>query len=371
MPFDLYAFLGVENFWELVNNLMMAGAAVVAALILYRVGLMIIQKVTKIEKSPYVSPQASKVLCFGLRTLLKYGLIFLVLLVVLEIFQVRVITGAEIRAVAGIILKTIGIVVLAKIAINILQQVIDQIFSEKLSIDDEVFKERRKQTLNGLLKNVVMYVVYFLAGIMILENFGIQTTSILAGVGVLGLAVSFGAQNLIRDIITGFFIMLEDQYSVDDWVTISGVFGKVEELGLRTTKVRQWTGEFHTIPNGQIAQVVNYSRGNMLGLITVSIAYEEDINQAIAVMEDVGKKAVEELSVIVEEPTIQGVTELADSGVEIRAFCRTLPNYQWMMERELRKRYKLALDEAGIEIPYPRRVVIQQNRAAETEDSEE
>ena len=285
-------------------------------------------------------------------------------MVTLEIFHFEVISPDEIRSFGIILLKTIGVIILAKIVINVGRPLIDHAFTNQ-SHHGPLITQRRKITLTSLLKSVLVYVVYFLAGIMILDNFGIQTTSILAGVGVLGLAISFGAQSLIKDIITGFFIMFEDQYSVGEWVTVSGVFGEVLELGLRTTKVKEWTGQLHTIPNGEIGLVTNFSRGEMLALVTIGIAYEEDINRAIEVLEKEGEKAAAELETVTDKPTVQGVTELADSSVNIRTFCRTIPGEQWAVERELRRRFKLALDREGIEIPYPRRVLINKDKQRE------
>ncbi len=351
------------DWWEVSLNLLKIILAVGAALILYRIGLRLIKKLMKIEESKFVTEDASKIIYLGLKTLLKYGLTFGVVLVILEIFDFEVIGADEIRALGTMILKTIGIIIIAKVVINVGRQVIDHYFTTKARNEEEqLLKERRQQTLNSLLQSILMYVVYFLAFIMILENFGIRTSSILAGVGVLGLAVSFGAQSLIKDVITGFFIMFEDQYSVEEYVTVNGVFGAVKELGLRTSKIQEWTGELHTIPNGEITHVVNYSRNHMLSLISVDIAYEEDIDQAIKVLEEEGKAAAAELETIVEDPTIQGVTDLGNSGVTIRAFCKTIPGEQWAVEREVRKRFKMALDRAGIEIPYPRRVVIHQEK---------
>jgi len=136
------------------------------------------------------------------------------------------------------------------------------------------------------------------------------------------------------------------------------VTGVVDEVGLRTSKVREWTGQLHTIPNGEIGKVTNFNRGKMMALVTVGIAYEEDIDKAIEVMRKASEKAQQELESLVEVPIVQGVVELADSAVVIRAIANTVPGEQWAMERELRKRYKQALDANDIEIPYPRRVII-------------
>ncbi len=156
-----------------------------------------------------------------------------------------------------------------------------------------------------------------------------------------------------------FSLCLKINTNVGEYVVIADVFGKVQELGLRTTKIHEWTGQIHIIPNGEIGKVTNYSRGEMLALVTIGIAYEEDIDEAIAVLKEESALASKELPAIVKEPVVQGVTDLADSSVDIRVICETIPGEQWAIERELRKRFKKALDSKGIEIPYPRRVIIE------------
>ena len=232
---------------------------------------------------------------------------------------------------------------------------VEHIFEDKET--ELLWESNRAQTLIALTKSLLKYAVFFIAGIMILETFGVDTSAILASAGILGLAVGFGAQSLVQDVISGFFIIFEDQFTVGDYVEAGEVTGVVEEVGLRTTKIRRWTGHLEIIPNGSIKRVTNYNRGHMLALVTVGIAYEEDIDKAIEVLRQAGKKAYEEMESIVEEPVVQGVTQLADSSVNIRTIATTLPGEQWAVERELLRRFKYALDEAGIEIPYPRRVL--------------
>lgn len=223
--------------------------------------------------------------------------------------------------------------------------------------------ERRVQTLRGLARSILKYSIYFFAALMILEALGVRTTSILAGAGILGLAVGFGAQNLVRDILSGFFILFEDQYTVGDYVSVAGVTGTVEEIGLRVTRVREWTGELHIIPNGKIEQVTNHSRGGMGVLLDIGVAYEVDLDRAMAVIDGVCREmAGEQPELVLEEPRVLGVTELGDSGVTVQVFGKVKPMQQWSYARELRKRIKDALDAAGIEIPYPHRVVLSKQR---------
>ena len=217
--------------------------------------------------------------------------------------------------------------------------------------------ERRVETLRGLVDSILRYLVYFVAGVSILDTLGIGVTSVLAGAGIVGLAVGFGAQNLVKDVITGFFIIFEDQYTVGEYVSVAGVSGIVQEIGLRITKIKAFAGDLYIIPNGNISQVTNYSRGNMRALIDISIAYEEDIDQALAVLEESSRDLAQQLPEIVEGPNVLGVVDLAEHGVVLRVIAQAQPMYQWGVERKLRQAYKEAITAAGIEIPYPRRVV--------------
>jgi len=288
-----------------------------------------------------------------LQTIFLYGGYFIAAIVILEIFNLKIISPDDLKAVGAKILKIIGILVGAKLVINFGQLAVKQAF------DKHETTGRRAQTLEILLRSAITYLVFFMACLMVLQIFNINTSAILASAGILGLAVGFGAQNLVKDIISGFFILFEDQFGVGDFVQIDAVNGTVEEIGLRTCKIRQWTGQLSIIPNGGITRVTNYSRGPMLAQVTVGIAYEEDIDQAIKVLQEECEAAHREVEAIIDVPQIQGVTELADSAVNIRAVAPTLPGEHWAVERELRKRFKYALDRAGIEIPYPRQVVYQ------------
>lgn len=177
----------------------------------------------------------------------------------------------------------------------------------------------------------------------------------MAGAGIIGLAIGFGAQGLVSDIVTGFFILIEKQIDVDDYVTAGGENGIVEELGLRTTQIRSFDGTLNYIPNRYIQNVNNHTRGNMRALVDFGIAYEENIDHVTQVLQ----KVCEEMSenpLIKEGPDVVGVQSLDDSQVTLRVIAQTEKNEQFGIERELRKRIKEALDENNIEIPYPHQV---------------
>ncbi len=300
-----------------------------------------------------ISDEAIRSARILLQTIILYGGYFIAAIVILEIFNVKLISPDDLKTLGAKVLKIIGILVGAKLAINFGQLVVKQVF------DKHETAGRRAQTLEILLRSAITYLVFFMACLMILQIFNVNTSAILASAGILGLAVGFGAQNLVKDIISGFFILFEDQFSVGDFVQIDAVTGTVEEIGLRTCKIRQWTGELSIIPNGGITQVTNYNRGPMLAQVTVGIAYEEDIDQAIKVLKDECEAACREVEAIIDVPQVQGVIELGLSSVDIRIVAPTLPGEYWAVERELRKRFKYALDRAGIEIPYPKQVIYQ------------
>lgn len=218
--------------------------------------------------------------------------------------------------------------------------------------------ERRVRTVQGLLKSLLRYSLYFLGTVMVLGEFGIRTESILAGAGIVGLAVGFGAQNLVRDVITGFFILFEDQYAVGDYVTVANVTGTVEEIGLRVTRLREPNGQLHIVPNGEIKMVTNFSRGGIAVDIDVVVAYEEDLNRVIDVINQVCRRVSEGNPVVLEEPRVLGVKRLGRLGVTLQVFGKVRPMEQWSFARQLRREIKDALDMAGIRRPDPRRVIL-------------
>ncbi|HPZ42567.1 MAG TPA: mechanosensitive ion channel family protein [Bacillota bacterium] len=300
-----------------------------------------------------------------LQTLLLYGGYFFAALIILHIFNVNIISADDLKSIGTKLLKIIGVMVGAKLLINFGRMAIRQFF-ERHRIKDHFTASRRAETLERLLCSLLTYVVFFVAGVTILQIFNVNTGAILASAGILGLAVGFGAQSLVKDVISGFFIIFEDQFGVGDYVNIEGVEGTVEEIGLRTCKVRRWTGQLEILPNGSITRVTNYSRGQMLALVIIRIAYEEDIDRAIAVLQQESEVAYREMEAILALPRVEGVVELADSSVNIRITAPALPAKYWAVERELRRRFKNALDRAGIEIPYPRRVLYQREKELKT-----
>ncbi|KAF0193932.1 MAG: small conductance mechanosensitive channel [Bacillota bacterium] len=257
------------------------------------------------------------------------------------------------------ILRVIILVIVAKLLMRLGNALIGNLFS----VEQTRFKmeSRKAKTLDALLKSVLRYAIYFLVGMAIIDALGVPTSSIIASAGIVGLAVGFGAQGLVKDVLTGFFILFEDQFSVGDYVETAGLSGVVEEVGLRVTKLRDFSGVLHIIPNGAIDKVTNHNRGNMRAMVDVSVAYEEDPDVVRSVLDIVASEMAADTLTIVEGPRVLGIADLTESAIVFRVWARTLPMEQWGVERELRRRIKLAFDREGIEIPYPRRVIISKN----------
>lgn len=261
-------------------------------------------------------------------------------------------------SVGSTVAKLGAILIVSNIIVRIGNSLIGRIFaspankSRSMAVD-----ESRAKTLSGLLKNALRYAMGIIALLMVLDLFGIDTKALLGGAAVLGLTISFGAQNLVRDVISGFFIIYERQYDVGEYVNIAGVSGVVEQVGLRTTVLRDWSGEVHTVPNGLIDKTTNSSRSASRALVEVTVPYSQDLEKVTQVMEGVCDAAKRELESIVEGPTVLGVSKLGESGATFLIWAKTEPLSQWGVERYLRFRLKEALDAASIEISYPRLVV--------------
>lgn len=254
---------------------------------------------------------------------------------------------------AAIIVIFIAIFIITRVVNHIVDKTMNNRRLTKLQIND-----RRMNTLSEILKKVVKYVLVFIGIVVSLDLFNINTTSIIATAGIGGLAIGFGAQSLVKDVITGFFILLEDQYAVGDYVKIGGLEGIVEELGVRVTKLRDFTGELHIIPNSNIQIVTNRTRGAMRALVKISIAYEEDIERAIKVLEKVSEDLSKSNENIIEGPTVLGVTDFGGSDVVLTVVAKTKPMEQWAVERAMRKAIKEAFNREDIEIPYSKIVVV-------------
>lgn len=267
------------------------------------------------------------------------------------------ITGPDFWAsIAEGILQIFLIIILALTIVKVVRSLVDRLFKNRQRGPLRL-TARRENTLKKLIKNVVAYIIYFIAIVMILGVINIDIGPLIAGAGVVGLAIGFGAQNLVRDIISGFFIIFEDQFSVGDYVATSGIEGTVEEIGLRTTQILSWTGEMNILPNGNITQVTNYSTHNGLSIVDINIPYESSVEEAEALILEVAETLPDKYDFILGVPEIIGVQSLDVSHFVIRIIADTLPSYQWAGERNIRKEMQDKLYSSGIEIPSPRVVM--------------
>lgn len=263
----------------------------------------------------------------------------------------------------GKLVRIAGTMVAAKLLLHWTELVITRVFAPHTK--QTMAQIQKAKTLSGLLKSLARYIVYFIAGLTILAIFDVPTTSIIASAGIVGLAVGFGAQNLVRDVLTGFFILFEDQYAVGDYIATAGVAGTVEEIGLRVTKLRDFGGELHTIPNGSIERVTNHSRGRMRAMVDISVADEERLDKVLKLLDEACQQVKNEMqTVIIDGPDVLGVVAFGPCEMVIRVLARTAPMEQWAVERALRKRIKEAFDREGVHFPHPKRVLVQHKEEA-------
>jgi len=254
------------------------------------------------------------------------------------------------------VLKIIAILIISGLLIKVGKLAIHNFFKVRTKSPLRI-SERREATLMKLLENILSYAVYFISIMMILSALTINVQAMLAGAGIVGLAVGFGAQSLVKDIITGFFIIFEDQFSVGDYVRIGPFEGTVEEIGLRTTKIKSFTGEINIFPNGSIVEVTNFSLYNSVAVLDIGIAYEGDIEYTEKVLQEYLDTTTAKYPELVKAPELLGVQQFGASEVVLRIVAETLPMKHWYIGRQFRKDIKLVLDEHGIEIPFPRMVM--------------
>lgn len=224
--------------------------------------------------------------------------------------------------------------------------------------DTSLRGEQRIEALTSVMRSIVTFVVWTIATFLILGEVGISLGPLLAGAGVLGVALGFGSQSLVRDFLSGMFILIEDQFGVGDIVDLDKeTSGVVEAVSLRTTRLRAVDGTVWHVPNGEIRRVGNMSQHWSRSLLDVEVAYDTDIEHAKTVIKRVADDLWNSDDAILEEPSMWGVEHLGASGVTLRLVIKTTPSEQWRISRALRQRIKEAFDEEGIEIPFPQQTV--------------
>ncbi len=216
--------------------------------------------------------------------------------------------------------------------------------------------EKRAATLGRILRQVIAAFVWGTAAMLVLSELGVSIGPLLAGAGIAGVAVGLGAQTLVKDMIAGFFVLLENQFRVGDVITVAGVSGEVEAINLRTTVLRDGEGRVHVIPNGSISVVTNFTREWSVAVLDVRVPYSEDLDRVLLVLEQVGDGLEHDADVakkLLQRFEYPGIEMLGDSAVVVRMQVRTVPQERWNVAREMRARVKKAFDANGIEIPFP------------------
>ncbi len=218
----------------------------------------------------------------------------------------------------------------------------------------------RKLTLLPLLRNIIRIALVLIAGMIVLTQLGINIGPLLAGAGVIGLAIGFGAQTLVRDIITGAFLLMEDSIAVGDWVEAGGHAGEVEKLTVRTVTLRDLSGTVHVVPFGDVTSVTNYNREYGYAMIDAGVAYRENYGHVVQALQDVALELRQDEiwgPDIIGDLEVFGLNNISDSAVEIRVRMKTRPLRQFAVRRAFLERMKQTFDERGIEIPFPHRTI--------------
>ncbi len=259
-------------------------------------------------------------------------------------------------AVIATLASIVAIAVIAALVLEVVTTLVDRYLSATDETGEQVERSQRARTLLPLARNALRVVVGVIAALMILSEIGIDIAPVLAGVGVAGLAIGFGAQTLVKDIITGLFILLEDSVAVGDVVTAGGHTGTVEAITVRTIRLRDLQGHVHTVPFSAVGSVSNMTKDFSYYLIDMGVAYREDYDEVVAVMREVGAEMQQDPDFgpnMLEPLEIMGLNSFGDSAVIVRARLKTKPLTQWATGREYNRRLKAAFDARGIEIPFP------------------
>ncbi len=235
--------------------------------------------------------------------------------------------------------------------------IIDRIKKTEVSLP-AIEVDKRADTISSLLKKIISVLIWAAAGLMILDQLGFDPKPFLAGAGIVGLAVGFGAQNLVRDVIGGFSMIMENQIRVGDVAVLNGTGGLVEAIHLRTTVLRGLDGTVHIFPNGTINSLSNMTREYSYYLFDIGVAYKEDVDRVMGILKEIGNEMVRDKDfkdLILEPLEILGLDQFRDSDIMIKARIKTLPIQQWTVGREMNRRIKKRFDAEKIEIPFPHR----------------
>jgi small-conductance mechanosensitive channel len=238
-----------------------------------------------------------------------------------------------------------------------ISRVIERLLRHAGEVADDPGRFQRAQTLAPLLKNVALYALSFTVAMVILQELGVDMRAILVSAGVLGLAVGFGAQALIKDVIAGFFILFEGLVRVGDVIEVAGHTGTVETIGLRVTTMRVSNGALRVVPNGELTQFANYNRGWARAMVDVGVTYDTDVRRALDALERAGREWSAESGLALEPPRAQGIIRFGESDVGLRLGVKVVPAARGDAEIELRRRIKEVFDRERLELAAPQRAI--------------
>jgi moderate conductance mechanosensitive channel len=257
-------------------------------------------------------------------------------------------------------LRIVLIFVLSLIAIKAAKFLSDKIVALTVRHKGDGELKKRADTLGAFIRYILVIAITVVAAIMVLGELRVDIAPVLAGAGVVGLAIGFGAQSLVKDWLSGFFILLEDQYRVGDVVEVGGKSGLVEQINLRMTILRDQNGNVHYVRNGQIDTVTNMTKDYSRYVFQIRVGYREDVDKVVDVMKQIDEDLRNDPQFkddILEPLEVMGLDQFADSAVIIQARTTTKPIQQWRIGREFNRRLKKRFDELGIEVPYPNLIV--------------
>ena len=272
----------------------------------------------------------------------------------------------------AILVIGVGAVLVRWVASKAIDRVVQRAETATIPGTRHTFNRRaqRAKSLGSLLKSITTTVVFGIAVVMVLSEVGMDVAPILASAGVLGLAIGFGAQNLVKDFLSGVMMMIEDQYGVGDVVDLGEAVGTVENVGLRVTRVRDVDGTVWYVRNGEILRVGNQSQNWARTVLDISVGYSEDLARVRGVLKDVAHSLWEDedyKDIVIEEPEVWGVQDLTQDAVVVRVTLKTAPMQQWMVAREMRERIKSRFDHEGIVMSLPQHLMWQRDQVSGAE----
>lgn len=283
---------------------------------------------------------------------------------VIYLFVATVVVG-QIAAIASLaewgprLIKVIGYVFASRVVVELANLFVDEAFVRRADLTED--QKKRRMTMVPLFKSIIKYIVYFGTGVFIIKQLGFDPTPVLAGAGILGLAVGLGAQNLISDMVSGFFILFENYYLVGDYIRAGEAEGVVESIDMRATRIRDHAGRLHIVRNGKIDELINYSKEYTFAVVEVGVAYDSDLSEVVAALEDAGQRMFDAHEDVLEPVQVLGLDNFGESELTYRTVTKVKPGRHKAIEREMRRVIKDVFDEQGIEIPFARRVLIFEN----------